>query len=242
MRAIKATLGLAAIMIAGGLQAGTPVLTDVPLEHVFVPNTFHSHENAEIVISGFLPNLCHRAPQTSVTVENGEINVQVRSLYYSASNPYCPMVLVPFVETVSLGILDKGNHQLKINAKTPYEINSRITINEYSSDAYDDLVFANVTHIEDKGMDRKVLLKGLNPSDCFVLESIEIESNGVDTYSVMPKMTQVSSFCPKKMIPFEYEMTVPTDLSRQKVLLHVKALDGNSVNSLYQSQTTNIDR
>lgn len=240
MSPLKTVMSAIGLMLAGSLNAGTPVLTDVPIEHVFVPAGFHSHENAEIVISGFLPNLCHRAPQTTVKVEDGEIRVQVRSLYYSASNPYCPMVLVPFVETVSLGVLDKGNHELKINARTPYEINSRIVINEYSSDAYDDLVFANVTHVEDKGADRKVILKGHNPSDCFVLEKIEIESNGIDTYSVYPKMTQVQSFCPMKMVPFEYEMTVPSDIARSKVLLHVKALDGHSVNSLYQSQ--NLDR
>jgi hypothetical protein len=237
MKSSKLALLTLAALSAGKLLASTPVLTDVPIDHVFVPKGFHSHENAEIVITGFLPNLCHRAPQTSVSVVGDEIRVQVRSLYYEINNPFCPMVLVPFVETVSLGVMDKGNYPVKINVNTPYELKSNITIEEYVSDAYDDLVFANVTHVEDKGAERKVLLKGYNPSDCFVLDAIEYDHNELDTYSVYPKMKQISNFCPQKMVPFEYEFTVPTDLKRSRVLLHVKALDGNSVNSIFSTQS-----
>lgn len=231
---VKTALSAGLLFFTGlSALASTPYITDVPLDHVYVPQGFHSHDNAEIVITGFLPNLCHRSPQTSVQVKAGVIRIQVRSLYYHNSNPYCPMVLVPFVETVSLGVMDKGNYPIVINAQTPYELKSNLTIEEYSSDAYDDLVFANVTHVEDKGVDRKVILKGLNPSDCFELDSIEYTHNSHDTYSIYPKMKQVSAFCPKKMVPFAYEFTVPRELPRQKVLLHVKALDGNSVNQIY---------
>jgi hypothetical protein len=79
-------------------------------------------------------------------------------------------------------------------------------------------------------------LKGYNPSDCFELKEIIIIDNGVDTYSVLPKMKQVKEFCPKKMIPFAYEVEVPQRLEADKVLLHVRVMDGRSVNSFFNNK------
>ena len=39
-----------------------------------------------------------------------------------------------------------------------------------------------------------------------------------------------------KMVPFSYDMEVPSNLNAAKVLLHVRVMDGKSVNSIFNNK------
>lgn len=214
--------------------ASTPVEKLVPVEHVFIPVGFDSNDTVEIVVTGFLPNLCHKSPEASIVVIGNDISINISSLYYQDSNPFCPSMIVPFEQTVNLGLLDKGNYNIKVNGKSPWELKEEMNILSSSSNAIDDHHYAYVNYIDKEAAGAgEVMLKGYNPSDCFVLDKIEHVSNNKDTYSIMPKMKQIRSFCPRKMVPFSYKWKVPNDLNRRNVLLHVRTMNGNSVNSVY---------
>ncbi len=210
---------------------------DVPVDHVFTPAGFDSNDNAEAIVTGFLPNLCYKAPKSVVSVVDGKISVSVKATKNIVGMGFCANVIVPFVENIKIGVLDKGKYQIAVNEKTDWEKKSNLSISEASSNSIDDAVYANVDEVarENEGS-RKVLLKGYNPSDCFELKEIAVIDNGVDTYSVLPKMKQVKAFCPKKMIPFTYEFDVPEKLEADKVLLHVRVMDGRSVNAFFNNK------
>jgi len=212
--------------------ASTPTLATVPIENVYVPTGFDANDNAEVIVHGFLPNLCHKSPQTKIEVKGNRIDIKVEALNYESDNPFCAPLVVPFVQAISLGVLDKGNYNIHVNNNTVYQREAGIQIAESNSDAVDEHIYAAVEYV-DRTDDRKVVLKGYNPSDCLELEEIQVISNNKDTYSILPKMRQTSSFCPMKMVPFEYEMEVPNTIQRDKVLLHVRAMQGKAVNSLY---------
>lgn len=233
---MKVLLTTLFLLIGTSAMAGTPIETAVPVDNIYSPSGFHDHEESEVIITGHLPNLCHKSPKTKVRVVGGEIQINVTALHYLPSNPFCATVLVPFVETVQVGLLDKGDYSIVVNPGTPFERRGELGIEDYASSAIGDVIFANVSHVEKTGMNDRVILKGYNPSDCFELDEISYRHNKKDTYSVYPKMKQVSEFCPRKMIPFSYEFEVPSDLERQKVLLHVKAMDGKSVNTIYSQE------
>lgn len=222
----------------GVTQAATPITMHVPIEHIYSPEGFNDHESAEVVIAGLLPNLCHKSPKTEVRVEGSTIYVDLKSLYYHPSNPFCAPVLVPFLETVRLGVLDKGDYEIVVNNGTPFYAKSDLFIAERASDAIDDLVYANVSHVESKGFDRLIELRGYNPSDCFEIDSVQYRHNKRDTYTIEPVMKQVSDFCPRKMVPFTYEFVVPEVLDREKVLLHVRAMDGRSVSKIFNNEVS----
>ena len=76
------------------------------------------------------------------------MNVEVSSLYYHDSYPFCPSMIVPFTKTVSLGLLNKGDYNLKINGKSPWEINEKMKVTESRSNAVDDLQYAYVNYID----------------------------------------------------------------------------------------------
>jgi hypothetical protein len=46
-------------------------------------------------------------------------------------------------------------------------------------------------------------------------------------------MKQNSDFCALKMVPFEYDVIVPSKLKSDKVLLHVRSMEGKSINSIF---------
>ena len=217
-------------------MASTPVERLVPVDHVYSPKGFDTNDNTEVVVSGYLPNLCHKSPKVTVKVIGNTIDVKLTSLYYHQSNPFCPEMIVPFVQAVSVGVLDKGDYKVVVNRNTVYQKDSKIFISEASSDAIDSYVYASVDYVEKSADTQKVVLKGYNPSDCFELAEIRTVSNDKDTYSVLPIMKQVREHCPMKMIPFEYEMAVPTQIQSEKVLLHVRSMDGRSVNTLINTQ------
>lgn len=231
------TLTLLVLLLGfASAQASVPVEKLVPVDHIYVPTGFDSNDTTEVVISGFLPNLCHKTPTSKVEVKGTKVNIKISSLYYHETNPFCPEMVVPFVETVKLGLMDKGNYDITVNGKSQWELNEKMNIVESTSTAVDDHLYAYVNYIDKEQANGEVVLRGYNPSDCFVLDKIEYRSNKKDTYSVLPIMKQVRSFCPRKMVPFSYKWRVPTELPAQKVLLHVRTMDGQSVNSVYSAQ------
>lgn len=230
---MKLSITIFITMLISIAQASTPIETLIPVDEVFSPVGFDSNDTSEVIISGWLPNLCHKSPQTSVTVTGNDIDITVSALRYDESDIFCPEMIVPFVKSVHVGILDKGQYNITVNGKTLYAKKSEINIEESSSNAIDDYIYANVSYVEQKLGTQMVALKGFNPSDCLVLDKVEFISNGINAYSVLPKMKKIRDFCPMKLVPFTHIIEVPETLKHQKVLLHVRSMDGNSVNSLF---------
>lgn len=236
MNILKKTFAVVGLLSSAIALASTPVEILIPVEHIYVPKGFDSNDNTEVVVSGYLPNLCHKAPKSVVTVKGSTIDIKIMALKYETSNPFCPEVLVPFVEPVNVGLLNKGLYDIVVNGESIYKKEAKINIDESTSNAVDDHIYANVDYVEKTEGSRTVTLVGYNPSDCFILDEVNSVSNDVDTLAVLPKMKQISDFCPMKMIPFKYEMEVPSTLKMDKILLHVRAMDGKSVNTLFDNQ------
>ncbi len=224
---------LIAFLAMGVAAASVPVEVMVPIEDVYSPKGFDSNDNSQIIISGYLPNLCHQAPKSIVKMVDGKVDIKIVSLKYDPSNPYCPEMIVPFVEAIDLGVMDKGVYDIVVNDQSVFERRASLQVDEASSDAIDDFVYAGVEYIEKSAGSCRVVLKGYNPSDCFVLDQIEIVDNNKDVYSILPKMKQISDFCALKMVPFEYDVIVPSKLKSDKVLLHVRSMEGKSINSIF---------
>lgn len=212
--------------------AGVPIEKEVPVDHLYIPSGFDSNDNVEVVVTGFLPNLCHKNPDAKVSFTGGEVNIEVTSLYYDESNPFCPEMVVPFTLPVSLGVLDSGEYKIAVNANNQKSKTGRLVVQESISNAIDNYHYAYVENVLKKEGSHRIHLKGYNPSDCFVLEKIEAQSNGADTFSILPKMKQVRDFCPMKMVPFTYEFDVPKSLNKKRILLHVRTMDGKSINTI----------
>jgi hypothetical protein len=210
-----------------------PVTT--PISHVYAPKGFDANDVTQIAVSGYLPNLCYKAPQAEVSVVGRVISIQMKALFNDGTM-FCPQMIVPYLEPVSVGVLPKGHYRVVVNAGHATESRSSVSIVDPKSASEDNHVYANVSYIDKAPGYRRIVLKGENPSDCFEFDRIEFVSNGEDTYSVLPILKQVKPDCPLKKVPFSIEAQVPGWLPIEELLLHVRAMDGKSVNLLFDNR------
>ena len=225
--------GIMGLLFSFNTIASTPTEVLTPINNIYTPKGFDSNDNAEVVLTGYLPNLCHKSPKTRVEIDGNTINVTVTSLKYTASNPYCNQVLVPFLKTLDLGILEKGKYEIVVNGESTHQHKRILSIAPHHAGSIDEYIYPAVEFIEKNHHNNTIRITGYNPSDCFVLDRIEVVDNSVDTYSVLPVLKRVNDFCPLKMTPFSYEMEVPTEIDRSLVLLHIRSMNGNSINTLF---------
>jgi hypothetical protein len=220
-------------LIPSAFAGPMPVTIDTPV-HVYVPKGFDTNDSAQIVIEGYLPNLCYRAPFAEVEMKDDVISVTMKAYFLPNATLSCAMVIVPFVETVDVGTLTQGPHRIEVNGKTRFPETASILIEEAVTHDVDNHVYADIRSIQTSPHSRKVVLRGTNPSNCFQFDRFETVSNGKDAYSVLPIMKQVREDCPIVINPY-YTLTfeVPKDIDAEKVLLHVRTMNGKSANAVY---------
>ncbi|MGB0454829.1 MAG: hypothetical protein ACPGJV_14060 [Bacteriovoracaceae bacterium] len=230
---MKSAVMIFLMLFSGIVSATQPITTEVPIEAIYVPYGFDSNDNAQIVVSGWLPNLCYKNVMTNVTIDNNKVNVKLTSHYYPAMNSYCTQVIIPFVEVIDLGLMQKGNYQLVVNENSYFQKRSKLNIAQAQATVVDDYIYANVEYVDREVGNGQVTLRGENPSDCFTLKEVKFMNNGLNTISILPIVERASGFCAQVLTPFSYDIQVPTDLNANKILLHVRAMDGRSVNKVY---------
>lgn len=222
--------------VSVGLAAEIEKLS-IPVTEIFLPKGFDLNDNVEVVVAGYLPNLCYQNVTTKLNVDEvtKQIKVEVLADYRAALNSYCLELLVPFLEVVSVGRLNKGDYSVVVNEKHESETRAKsvLSIFEARSVSIDDYIYAKVDYIEvNPNVKTEVILVGRNPSECLVLDQVKITSNGQDTYAILPILKKISTDCPRKNVPFRYEVKLPTELSAESILLHVRSMEGKSINTV----------
>ncbi len=218
---------------AMAFQPNQPIKV-LPLVDVFMPLGFDNNDNAEIVVSGYLPDLCHKSLKTDYRVVGNTIYLDVDSYYYFRPGTECAEIIVPFLEKIDVGILNAGDYKVVVNKSASYTKSRNFRISRTNTVTVDSHIYANVEEIVPVEGTRKVKLKGINRSDCVVLDRIEWVDDGHNTYSILPIMTQVFKDCPSVEMPFEYEFEVPNKLITENILLHVRKMFGMSSNLFFK--------
>ena len=216
----------------------SPVLKTIPVDHIYAPSGFDTNDNVEVIITGYLPNLCYKYPQTKTSVSDTHIFVSIEAQFYVPEDGFCAEAAIPFVETVNLGVLKSGVFDVLVNSQSPQEDHrgqTTLQIENAPTDAIDNFIYAGVESIKIHAQSKTVSLIGNNPSNCFEFKEIKIISNNKDTLSVLPILEQVAEFCPLTMVPFEYQFEVPETVQADKVLLHVRSMNGKSVNAIFEN-------
>lgn len=208
-----------------------PTVKVAPTKHIYAPHGFDSNDELEVVVEGYLPDLCHQSPTTEVRVIGRSILIEASSLHYE--NTACPQVVLPFLKTVKVGVLPAGDYNVFVNKGTRFEKQATIAVEPETKTVVNDYIYANVFQVTE-ARQGVVKIIGAHPADCFELQSIDWIDNGVDTYSVLPKLNKTQEICQREMIPFEYEFKLPTNIDRDKILIHVRDMIGGAVNYLYE--------
>lgn len=183
-------------------------------------------------MKGRLPDLCHKAPKLIWKAVADKVFID--AILMKQEGAVCPQVVVPFLETVALGTLPKGEYDIIVNAGTDLVKRNHLTVEEAPANAVDSFIYANINHIETKAGSNLIRLNGYNPSDCLELKEFKITDNSFNAFAILPIMEQVRDHCPMKMVPFSYEIEIPRLANQKEVLLHVRSMSGKSVNRLFR--------
>ena len=234
---LGSTVAISASFLAFGptpARADAESRTTVPTVQIYAPYGFDSNDTAQVVVSGYLPNLCYHAPRATPKINGHTITITVDAVVRD-NGGLCAMMIVPFIETVSLGALVPGSYHVQTKNRDGQLIATDLTIVQAPTSAIDNYVYANVSAAVPNPDERTVRLTGYNPSPCFVFDRFEFVSNGKDTLALLPIMKQINSLCPMKMTPFELTAAIPTTLVADTILIHVRSMNGKSINTLFDN-------
>lgn len=198
--------------------------------HVYSPKGFDTNDIAEVIVSGWLASPCDGEPLAEAFRQGENIYVSVKSTPNGPPGRICLAMAVPFLIPVKLGSLPEGAYFVHYNSQLSQPKTTTLSIDPAITSQMDSHLYAHVesAHVESG----KLHVKGSNPSDCIAFDRFEIISNLKDTYSILPIMKQIKRDCPRQLVDFDYTVYLPTTLNEQDVLLHVRSLDGKSVNTL----------
>jgi hypothetical protein len=229
MKAIIAGLLFSQIVMA------SPEIVLSPVDHLYIPEGFDSNDSVEVVVTGSFPNACFSRNQVEVAVNHDVIDITVTAIAPDKSrqaSPLCINMLVPFKEVVPVGNLQGGDYEIRVNHQAATQLKDKLTVGEASSNAVDNHIYAAIDYVEQKSKNDFVL-HGWRYSNCVDLKKIEVVSNGKDTFSILPVMKQTAAICPMKGMPIAYQVKLDfSALKMLKPLLHVRTMDGKSVNAI----------
>jgi hypothetical protein len=210
------------------VYANGPKKVEIQIQKVYAPEGFDSNDHVEIMVSASLPSLCYKSPHVGAIKEGQLIKLKMFAYFYEQE---CVEVKVPVLEKLEMGILDQGEYKITTNGLG----DQALKVKESTSSAIDDNIYANVEYIEQNDSNRVIKLVGENPS-CLSLKEIKYSTNHHDTVAILPIMEQTSADCSDSMKKFEFEFEVPENLPAKALLLHVRAMNGKSVNTLFQNK------
>ena len=163
--------------------------------------------------------------------ENKQVADQLRGFVKKGMDTVCINMAVPFLESVKLGAIQEGLSRLLVADKE-----SHIEVTQPNSGFIDNYIYGQVRHVT--SIKKSLFLEIEHPSSCIRFERFETIYNGSDTCSVLPIMKKVQNSCPRDPQTFEYELKIPPEcLQRDKVLFHVRSLEGKSVNYLFENRS-----
>ncbi|MDA0712781.1 MAG: hypothetical protein O2897_02205 [bacterium] len=218
------------------ILSGATALANGPMmvepTRIFVPNGFDTNDQSEVLLSGWLPTPCFMKPEAEVQVDGRNININLKS--HAKSGGVCITMAYPFLVKANLGRLGQGQYRINVNEQSSADPKATIRINPTTSNSIDDFIYAHVDDVHVDPTNDTVVLTGYNPSDCVTLDLIHYTSNESDTIAILPIMKKVQQSCEKKLVPFRYTFGMPRVLPEdaKEFLLHVRSLEGSSVNKL----------
>lgn len=208
-----------------------PVVT-TEFHTIYVPGGFDSNDRIQLVGEGVYPNTCYRPAQTRVSVvpQAREIRISTSSYQYEGN---CLQVIVPFDQTLDLGILEAGTYKILQQVQDDTLEMGTLRVNVARSQEADDFLYAPVSQAYAENRDGKTLVRvtGSFTDSCMRLSQV-IVTEEPRVLVVQPVATrETRADCAAGNYPFD--RTVEVAGSRQgRFLLHVRSLNGKAFNHL----------
>lgn len=233
---ITKSLMLSVLLVGGVAMAdnsiGEPVTVSVPLSSAYIPGGFDSNDRAELVVEGLFPNTCYRVGPYEKSMDSTGKELLITQMAYKYQG-MCLMMLVPFSQTVQMGIMKANTYTVKDgnSGRGMGELPVRLATNV----GPDDFLYASVQDayvgVVD-GNKRAIVLQGELPGDCWAIKEKKVVLDGKNVLAVMPIIEKIrKNNCNDYRMQFMTTVDVP-EVTPGRYLLHVRSLNGQAINKL----------
>lgn len=237
-----AALSLSALALPTtfAVAAGSGDLIVADTQEVFVPAGFDDNDEVVAVLDGYLPDSCHKLDAATSILDPKTGKITVTQMARRWPGP-CRFKLIPFTSTVALGIVAKGKYQIEANNG---RLNETLDVAEAHTSGPDDFLYAPVDSISilptASKSHKDAVIEGRFTNSCMTFDEVRVINSG-KTIEVLPiiKLEERPN-CEVAESPFRKVVTLPEGLSVGRHLLHVRSLNGRSLNFVFSVSDENL--
>lgn len=208
-----------------------PQLKISSIDTSYIPNGFDSNDQVQIVVEGTYRDTCSKPAGTRFTVNPAAKVINVSAFEYRYSGP-CLDVMVPHDEVINLGILQPGRYQvIQSGSRSVASLN----VNLAASSSPDDFLYAPISQAYLKNANGRMALSvsGVFTNSCMKIQKIVSSVYGnVVTVQPVALLLPTATHCVIGRFPFE-ETVFLKPVRSGRYLLHVRSLNGKSINNLF---------
>jgi hypothetical protein len=233
------------VFAAPAALAQSPVLVPAPVEKVFAPLGFDDNDNVELILHGHFPSTCYKVGPATASIDESTGRVVVKAEAYRYLGVGCAALMVPFTQSVKFGTVAVNTYKVEV-VDRPDAVTTDLVVVPARSPDPDDYLYAPVQEVDlvaTAGDARRgayqVALKGRFPmmlQGCMVLREIRETLTPGDVLVVQPIAAIVDGpECDPSVYSYDFSATktVAGTLSASELLVHVRVLNGESLNRLF---------
>lgn len=219
---------------ANGGPFPAPELVKIPADDLFAPPGFDDNDNVQVVVHGQLINTCYKVAPPTVNVDRAHHLITVSAQAYVYPGCWCLQVLVPFTQTIDLGILPAGHYQVVEYNKAGTLIHqASLPVSVAITSNPDDALYAPVKNAKvdlgAPGSAKTLVLGGTFSSDCMELQEVKVLHRLPNIIEVLPIAAyKTGSECKPSPQPFEARVTLPETVPGD-TLIYVRSLNGQAL-------------
>jgi len=216
--------------------AEPPTLVPSPVEKVFVALGFDDNDDIELMIHGHFPNTCYKVGPISATLNTGTGAVEISAQSYRYHGG-CAQLIVNFTQSVKVGLLRQGSYYINVNGQDGLQT-APLVVAQAATASPDDYLYAPVAEASlDEAEDGSyaVTIKGEYPYmlvGCMVLREVRTYVSPGNTIVVLPIAELVEGeACDAQAATHKFAVSKAMGaLPQGEYLIHVRVLEGNSLN------------
>jgi hypothetical protein len=236
IRNLLVSIGLVGMSHVAG--ADTSALVTAPVDRIFVPSGFDDNDKVEVIIHGEFSSSCYKMGPVSATVDDATKKISISAQAYFYRGVSCIQLLTPFIKSVEIDRhLLSGDYTISV-VDRPTAGAPKLHVTRSTRPDADDFLYAAATFADiEVGVDgsRELVLKGQHPyllDGCVKFDAVRTAVGADGTIVVLPVTKIVYGDECRGYVNnrFEYRTKFGDTLPVGEYLLHVRVLDGNSVN------------
>ena len=223
------------IALGSGVQASSPLPKPervvLHAKHFFMPPGFDNNDNAQLILNGMLPNTCYKSANAKVEVDETSKRIVVTPQAFFYPGSWCLQVLVPYTQTVDLGVLQTGDYTVvEMDERGAGLTRGTLPVAQARTSAPDDFLYAPIkaARIERQGASQNLILSG-QLSSCMRIKELKVLARIPNLIEVLPIVEEDGTNCSGTPRSFEQMVSLP-DLEPGTTLIHIRSLNGQSIN------------